>query len=99
LKNSLPLVKPGVSGAGASRKAFPGRIDVTCTRPASGTCHQLLLERFAKQGKSLPGSDSHAPNAGVIGKRRMEILGTLREDCGAAAERQHAPDSSGADFA
>lgn len=44
-----------------------GRIGVICTRPASGICHQLHLERFAKPGKSLLGSDSHTPNAGGIG--------------------------------
>ena len=43
------------------------RIGVICTRPASGICHQLHLERFAKPGKSLLGSDSHTPNAGGIG--------------------------------
>lgn len=43
------------------------RIGVICTRPASGICHQLHLERFAKPGKSLLGSDSHTVNAGGIG--------------------------------
>ncbi len=43
------------------------RIGVVCTRPASGICHQLHLERFAKPGKSLLGSDSHTVNAGGIG--------------------------------
>lgn len=42
-------------------------IGVVCTRPASGICHQLHLERFAKPGKSLLGSDSHTVNAGGIG--------------------------------
>lgn len=43
------------------------QIGVICTRPASGICHQLHLERFAKPGKSLLGSDSHTMNAGGIG--------------------------------
>jgi aconitate hydratase len=43
------------------------RIGVICTRPASGICHQLHLERYAKPGKSLLGSDSHTVNAGGIG--------------------------------
>lgn len=43
------------------------KIGVICTRPASGICHQLHLERFAKPGKSLLGSDSHTVNAGGIG--------------------------------
>ncbi|MDZ4164786.1 MAG: aconitate hydratase, partial [Smithellaceae bacterium] len=42
-------------------------IGVVCTRPASGICHQLHLERFARPGKSLLGSDSHTGNAGGIG--------------------------------
>jgi aconitate hydratase len=43
------------------------RLGVICTRPASGICHQLHLERFAKPGKSLLGSDSHTANAGGVG--------------------------------
>lgn len=43
------------------------RIGVICTRPASGICHQVHLERFAKPGKSLLGTDSHTVNAGGIG--------------------------------
>ncbi len=43
------------------------RIGVICTRPASGICHQLHLERFAKPGWSLLGTDSHTVNAGGIG--------------------------------
>lgn len=43
------------------------RIGVIYTRPASGICHQLHLERFAKPGKSLLGSDSHTPSAGGTG--------------------------------
>ena len=40
---------------------------IVCTKPASGICHQLHLERFAKPGKSLLGSDSHTVNAGGVG--------------------------------
>jgi aconitate hydratase len=43
------------------------RIGAICTRPASGICHQLHLERFAKPGKTLLGSDSHTPTAGGMG--------------------------------
>ena len=43
------------------------RFGVLCTRPASGICHQLHLERFAKPGKTLLGSDSHTVHAGGIG--------------------------------
>lgn len=43
------------------------KFGVLCTKPASGICHQLHLERFAKPGKSLLGSDSHTVNAGGVG--------------------------------
>jgi aconitate hydratase len=51
------------------------RIGVVCTRPASGICHQLHLERFAKPGKSLLGSDSHTANAGGIGMLAIGVGG------------------------
>lgn len=34
------------------------------SRPGNGICHQIHLERFAKPGKTLLGSDSHTPTAG-----------------------------------
>ena len=34
------------------------------SKPGNGICHQLYLERFAKPGKTLIGSDSHTPTAG-----------------------------------
>jgi len=37
------------------------------SRPGNGICHQVHLERFAKPGKTLVGSDSHTPTAGGIG--------------------------------
>ncbi|MDR3070467.1 MAG: aconitate hydratase, partial [Propionibacteriaceae bacterium] len=36
-------------------------------RPGAGVCHQVHLERFAKPGKTLIGSDSHTPTAGGMG--------------------------------
>ncbi len=36
------------------------------SRPGNGICHQLHLERFARPGKTLIGSDSHTPTAGGI---------------------------------
>ncbi len=38
------------------------------SRPGNGICHQLYLERFAKPGATLLGSDSHTPTAGGIGE-------------------------------
>ncbi len=37
------------------------------SRPGNGICHQVFLERFARPGKTLIGSDSHTPTAGGIG--------------------------------
>ncbi len=37
------------------------------SRPGNGICHQLHLERFARPGKTLLGSDSHTPTAGGVG--------------------------------
>ncbi|MBI4687740.1 MAG: aconitate hydratase [Nitrospirae bacterium] len=37
------------------------------SRPGNGICHQVHLERFAKPGETLLGSDSHTPNAGAMG--------------------------------
>ena len=37
------------------------------SRPGNGICHQIHLERFARPGKTLLGSDSHTPTAGGIG--------------------------------
>ena len=41
------------------------------SRPGNGICHQVHLERFAKPGKTLIGSDSHTPTAGGIGALAM----------------------------
>lgn len=37
------------------------------SRPGNGICHQVHLERFARPGQTLLGSDSHTPNAGAVG--------------------------------
>ena len=36
------------------------------SRPGNGICHQVHLERFAKPGRTLLGSDSHTPTAGGL---------------------------------
>ena len=41
------------------------------SRPGNGICHQVHLERFARPGKTLIGSDSHTPTAGGIGMLAM----------------------------
>ncbi|HOF01456.1 MAG TPA: aconitate hydratase [Spirochaetota bacterium] len=37
------------------------------SRPGNGICHQVHLERFARPGYTLLGSDSHTPTSGGIG--------------------------------
>ena len=41
------------------------------SRPGNGICHQVHLERFARPGGTLIGSDSHTPTAGGIGMMAM----------------------------
>jgi len=36
------------------------------SRPGNGICHQVHLERFARPGKTLLGSDSHTPTGGGL---------------------------------
>jgi len=40
---------------------------VVFSHPGNGICHQIHLERFARPGYTLLGSDSHTPTAGGIG--------------------------------
>jgi len=40
---------------------------VVFSRPGNGICHQIHLERFARPGFTLLGSDSHTPTAGGMG--------------------------------
>ena len=41
------------------------------SRPGTGICHQVHLERFGIPGKTLIGSDSHTPTGGGIGMLAM----------------------------
>lgn len=43
------------------------RHGIVFSRPGNGICHQVHLERFARPGWTLLGSDSHTPTAGGIG--------------------------------
>ena len=47
------------------------RYGIYHSRPGNGICHQTHLERFAKPGATLLGSDSHTPTAGGIGALAM----------------------------
>jgi aconitate hydratase len=43
------------------------KYSVVFSRPGNGICHQIHLERFARPGYTLLGSDSHTPTAGGVG--------------------------------
>ncbi len=43
------------------------RFGVFFSRPGNGICHQIHLERFARPGETLLGSDSHTPTCGALG--------------------------------
>jgi aconitate hydratase len=48
-------------------QSIAAKYGIYFSRPANGICHQIHLERFAKPGETLLGSDSHTPNSGAIG--------------------------------
>lgn len=48
-------------------QSVANKYGVLFSKVGNGICHQVHLERFAKPGVTLLGSDSHTPNAGGIG--------------------------------
>ena len=58
---------------------------IVFSRPGNGICHQVHLERFARPGRTLIGSDSHTPTAGGIGSLAMGA-GGLDVACAMAGE-------------
>src|SRR5512136_162960 len=48
-------------------QTFAAKHGIFFSKPGNGICHQIHLERFAKHGETLLGSDSHTPNAGAMG--------------------------------
>ncbi|AOT72581.1 aconitate hydratase [Geosporobacter ferrireducens] len=48
-------------------KTCAAKYGIIYSKPGNGICHQLHLERFAKPGQVLIGSDSHTPTCGGIG--------------------------------
>lgn len=48
-------------------QSFCAKYGLLFSKPGNGICHQVHLERFAKPGETLLGSDSHTPNAGAMG--------------------------------
>jgi len=47
-------------------ETFADKYGLIFSKPGNGICHQVHLERFAKPGLTLIGSDSHTPTAGGI---------------------------------
>lgn len=52
-------------------QSVANRYGIVFSKAGNGICHQLHLERFAKPGKTLLGSDSHTPTAGGMGSLAM----------------------------
>ena len=52
-------------------QSVAAKYGIYLSRPGNGICHQLHLERFARPGKTLLGSDSHTPTAGGMGMIAM----------------------------
>ncbi|MHA2246865.1 MAG: aconitate hydratase [Candidatus Hodarchaeales archaeon] len=48
-------------------QSVAAKYGIMFSRPGNGICHQVFLERFARPGKTMIGSDSHTPTAGGIG--------------------------------
>ena len=48
-------------------QSIAAKVGAVLSRPGNGICHQVHLERFARPGRTLLGSDSHTPTAGGIG--------------------------------
>ncbi len=56
-------------------QSFAGKYGIFFSKPGNGICHQVQLERFAKPGEVLLGSDSHTPNAGSMGMIAIGVGG------------------------
>ncbi|MGO8987968.1 MAG: aconitate hydratase [bacterium] len=56
-------------------QTFAAKYGILFSKPGNGICHQVHLERFAKPGQVLLGSDSHTPNAGAMGMIAIGVGG------------------------
>ena len=56
-------------------QTFASKYGIFFSKPGNGICHQIHLERFAKPGETLLGSDSHTPNAGAMGMVAIGVGG------------------------
>ena len=70
-KLSVSYVDHNISETGKQNidflESFADKYGIIFSKPGNGICHQVHLERFAKPGLILLGSDSHTPTAGGIG--------------------------------
>ena len=48
-------------------QSVAAKYGLTLSKAGNGICHQVHLERYAKPGKTLLGSDSHTPTSGGLG--------------------------------
>ncbi|XES77253.1 MAG: aconitate hydratase [Candidatus Bathyarchaeia archaeon] len=62
-------------------QSVAAKYGIIFSRPGNGICHQVYLERFARPGYTLLGSDSHTPTAGGMG---MMAIGAGGLDVAAA---------------
>ena len=62
-------------------QSVAAKYGIVFSRPGNGICHQVYLERFARPGYTLLGSDSHTPTAGGMG---MVAIGAGGLDVAAA---------------
>jgi aconitate hydratase len=56
-------------------QTFAAKYGIFFSKPGNGICHQVHLERFARPGQVLLGSDSHTPNAGAMGMIAIGVGG------------------------
>ncbi len=56
-------------------QTFAAKYGIFFSKPGNGICHQVHLERFARPGQVLLGSDSHTPNAGATGMIAIGVGG------------------------
>ncbi len=56
-------------------QSVAAKYGIVFSRPGNGISHQVYLERFAKPGFTLLGSDSHTPTAGGMGMIAIGVGG------------------------
>ncbi|MGZ3568986.1 MAG: aconitate hydratase, partial [Thermodesulfobacteriota bacterium] len=56
-------------------QTFAAKYGILFSKPGNGICHQIHLERFAKPGEVLLGSDSNTHNAGAMGMIAIGVGG------------------------